>query len=118
MPAPKKSDTKSNNGKKPLFDNPDEEWIETYDNPRFLVSTHGRVFDSKMCKITPGRIKNGKMMVVYGGRDHELASVVLKSFTKRSRGAQPRKKNFKDGDALNCQLDNLEWMTETTVYID
>lgn len=78
-----------------------------------MVSTRGKVYDSRGRQTVPDPIWDGSLRVrpVYreGQRWCYVNDLVLRAF----RGPPPCNKHVpwhRDGDRSNCRLDNLSWV--------
>jgi len=97
----------------------DEEWIEVYGHPRYLISTYGRIYCPERRQLLRDYMTSGPSprrrvtLLEPGGpgpRSAALAVEVLAAFSPqrgRPRGHVPV---FLDGDPQNCRLDNLRWV--------
>ena len=98
----------------------DEEWIEVYGHPRYLISTYGRVYCPERRQLLRDYVTSGPpprrrvTLLEPGGpgpRSAAVAVEVLAAFSPtrgRLRGHVPA---FLDGDPQNCRLDNLRWVS-------
>lgn len=95
-----------------------EEWIELAGHPRYLISTHGRIYSTISRKIlrpfwvdhghaASGGSWCGQVYVERKGRTITLAYSVLESFLGRPSGDWVVE--YVDGDRGNYRLDNLRW---------
>ena len=93
-----------------------ETYRETYSTIQgtlWLVSTRGKVYDSRFKQAIPDQIWDGSLRVrpryVEGQRWRYVNDLVLRAF----RGPPPSSKHVpwhRDGDRSNCRLDNLSWV--------
>lgn len=97
---------------------PDEEWTELAGHPRYLISTHGRIYSLISRKIlrpywahhersASGGSWCAQVYVDRKGRTVTLAYSVLESFLGRPPGDWVAE--YIDGDRDNYGLENLQW---------
>lgn len=97
---------------------PDEEWLELPQDARYLVSTHGRLYDLKSRRIVPLSTAASLKLPAWSIRDNRpgagspnryipAARTVLSTFAPISGGHEP---GYLDGNPSNFRLDNLAWI--------
>jgi hypothetical protein len=96
------------------FIHADEEWLELPSDSRYLVSTHGRLYDvtrnrevsrsnARGLSVPSWSVRNPKP----GGSPNryiKIAETVLATFEGPGEGVV-----YKDGDSENLALSNLAW---------
>lgn len=102
---------------------PDEEWMELAEDPRYLVSTHGRMYSTRTRTIlkpqVAGRTGDHHPRVQWRissrGRQTWIgcARAVLHAFV----GPEPpgHVARVRDGDPWNVALTNVEWTPRLTL---
>lgn len=96
---------------------PDEEWLELKQDHRYVISTHGRLYDLAANRFVRASLisSSGKRVLVWNIREARstqpsrtrvirAAGAVLGAFW--GPGWYP---SFLDGDITNVRLDNLYW---------
>jgi hypothetical protein len=101
---------------------PDEEWIELPQDSRYLISTHGRLYDTLNRRLVPlstaatrakvpaWSIKDSRPKAGSPNRYIPAARAVLEAFTRIAGAAKDHVPGYLDGDARNIRLDNLAWV--------
>lgn len=100
---------------------PDEEWIELPQDSRFLISTHGRLYDTRNRRLVPlsgsasrakvpaWSIPDSRPRAGSPNRYIPAARAVLEAFTRVKGEARGHVPGYLDGDSRNVRLDNLVW---------
>jgi hypothetical protein len=97
-----------------------EEWLELAEDPTYLVSTYGRLYDTvnrRIVRLSWQQPSKGKRRLVWNIREHRTsepsrnrqvlaARAVLRTFHPEVEGIRPV---YLDGDPGNIVLDNLGW---------
>lgn len=90
-----------------------ERWIDAKDHPGYEVSNTGYVRNKKSGRILKGSLNKhgGYLRVGIDGKHYYIHRLVADSFYDGDMDHKYMDVNHIDGDKLNNELPNLEWMT-------
>ena len=92
-----------------------EVWKPIKQDPRYIVSSKGRIARLRKPWIKYGRGKQGYLYVRFGGREqikqHKIHRLVAEAFLRKGEGKEIV--NHKDGNHFNNKVENLKWVTQS-----